>query len=440
MDGVACRSENEGTCVTPNMGAQLRELLGDDAVSSDAQGKPRTTPTTTEQVASVCVLAREQKWTMRVAGRGSWLVSDTPADLALTTRALDRIVAVQPADLVATVEAGVSFQALRERLAREHMWLALDPPGHPERSIGSVVATATAGPLRLGFGGVRDHVLGCTVVTGDGRVVRVGGRVVKNVAGFDITRLQVGGFGGFGIITELHLRLRAMPASDRTLVARGDRDALTSAGRDLSAAHVSLQALELFSPALAAESEWVLAARLLGTGEGTEAESQRLAQVAPTLTWREIPADHAAAFWHLSARAMLGAATTLRLGVLQDGLDDAIDLLADALDEGLVAAGVGASGGLRWSGEAGPDQINALRRTLAPREIPLTLERAPWSVRRAVGHFGAYREGVGQVVGRLRETFDPGRVLRVAIEAEGAEKAEGAEGRPDDPGSGGAAR
>jgi hypothetical protein len=76
------------------------------------------------------------------------------------------------------------------------------------------------------------------------------------------------------------------------------------------------------------------------------------------------------------------------------------------------------SGGLRWTGETDPERIRALRRALAAREIPLTLERAPWAVRRAVGHFGAYREGVGQLVGRLRETFDPGHRLAVALESD----------------------
>lgn len=411
--------------MTRDVYAQLRELLGDDAVSRDSRGMPRVAPASTEQTASICALAHAQKWTVRVEGRGSWQLSDAPADFALTMRALQSVVAVQPADLVATVEAGVAFDALRRALAEQHMWLALDPPGRPERSVGSVIASATAGPLRLGFGGVRDHVLGCTVVTGDGRVIRAGGRVVKNVAGFDLTRLQVGGFGGFGIITELHLRLRAIPATDRTFVARSGRDALTSAARDLTTARVSLQALELFSPALAAESEWVLAARLLGTAEGTEAESQRLAQLAPELAWREIPADRVGAFWHLSARAVLGGAVTMRLGVLQGGLDDAMDLVGATLDEGLVAAGAGPSGGLRWSGEATADQLNTLRRNFAAREIPLTLERAPWNVRRAVGHFGAYREGVGQVVERLQETFDPGNVLRGAMGAGEAEKKSG---------------
>ena len=156
---------------------------------------------------------------------------DAPADLAVSTRALDQVLSVSPADLVATVQAGTTHDALRRRLADEGMWLAVDPPGRPDRSLGSIVATGTAGPLRHGLGPIRDHLLGCTVATGDGRLVKAGGKVVKNVAGYDLTKLQVGGFGGFGIIAELHLRLRALPRADVTLLARGARDDL-SAARD----------------------------------------------------------------------------------------------------------------------------------------------------------------------------------------------------------------
>jgi len=109
---------------------------------------------------------------------------------------------------------------------------------------------------------------------------------------------------------------------------------------------------------------------------------------------------------------------TLRLGALQDGLDDTLDLVAGVLDEGLVTAGAGSTGGIRWSGEANVAALRSLRRSAAAREIPITLERAPWDLRHALGHFGAYREGVSQLVGRLRGTFDPSGVLSVALEAE----------------------
>jgi glycolate dehydrogenase FAD-binding subunit len=393
---------------------RLRALLGTTGVERDSNGVPRATPDTADALTLVCRLAHEEGWKIRVEGRGTWLPTDAPADLAVSTRSLEQIVSVSPADLVATVQAGTPVETLRRRLADSGMWFAIDPPGRPERSIGSVVATATAGPLRQGFGPVRDHVLGCTVATGDGRLVNAGGRVVKNVAGYDLTKLQVGGFGGFGIIAEIHLRLRALPRADVTLMARGSRDALTLAARELIAANLLPAALELLSPALAAEADWVLAARFVGTDAAVQADIRRLSSVGE-LTWAPLPAERTAAFWSVAARGTLGGPITLRLGVLGDGVDEAIDLLAHDLDEGLVSAGAG-QGMIRWTGDALVERVRALRRAAAAREIPVTLERAPWRVRRALGHFGAYREGVGTIVGRLRDSFDPGQCLNVALE------------------------
>ncbi len=400
--------------------ARLRALLGPAAVDRDADNVPRVTPDSTDALALVCRLAYDEGWKIRVEGLGSWLPADAPADLAVSTRALDEIVSVNPADLVATVQAGVSLDAVRRRLAEHGMWLAVDPPGRPERTLGSVIATGTSGPLRHGFGPVRDHILGCTVVTGDGRVVKPGARVVKNVAGYDLTKLHVGSFGGFGILTEAHLRLRAAPRADVTLVSHGSRDSLTAAARDLLEAHIAPAALELVSPALASESEWVLAARFLGVDAAVQADVRRLPSETDAV-WEQLPSDRTAAFWALLARGSLGGTITFRLGVLAYGLDDTLDLLAHDLDDGLIAAGAG-SGSLRWAGDAPIERLRAVRRATAAREIPMTLERAPWAVRRTLGHFGAYREGLGPLVDRLRDTFDPKQALSVALE--GSDKRE----------------
>jgi glycolate oxidase FAD binding subunit len=393
---------------------RLRALLGTTGVERDQHGVPRASPDSSDALSLVCRLAHEEGWKIRVEGRATWLSPDAPADLVVSTRGLDQVVSVSPADLVAPVQAGTPLESLRRRLADYGMWLALDPPGRPERSIGSVVATATAGPLRQGFGPVRDHVLGCSVATGDGRLVNAGGKVVKNVAGYDLTKLQVGGFGGFGIIAEVHLRLRALPRADVTLITRGARDTLTSAARDLVQANMLPAALELLSPALAAEADWILAARFVGTDAAVQADVRRLGSFGD-LNWVVLPADRTAGFWNVAARGSLGGPITLRLGVLGDGVDEAIDLLAHDLDEKLVSAGAG-QGMIRWTGDAPLERLRALRRAAASREIPMTLERAPWPVRRALGHFGAYREGVGKIVGRLRGTFDPGQCLNVALE------------------------
>lgn len=395
---------------------RLTSLLGPEAVGRHQDGLPCAIPGSGEALALVCLAVREEGWRFRLEGHGSWLQPDTPADLVLSTRGLARIVSVSPADLVATVEAGVTLDALHAELAHHRLWLALDPPGRPDRSIGSVAATGTAGPLRHGFGPVRDHVLGCTVCTGDGRLVAAGGRVVKNVAGYDLTKLHLGGFGGFGVIAELHLRLRAEPAADVTFVALGGRHELVTGGLLVMQAQVAVVALELVSPALAGGPNWALAARVTGTPEGVEAEAARLTSESG-LGWERLTPERAAAFWSGVAGGPLGAPVVIRLGGLLDGLDDLMDLVQAELGEGVITAGVG-TGALRWAGEAEVSGLLSLRRQAAQREVPVTLERAPWRFRRAVGHFGAYREGVGVLVERLRQTFDPGRVIAVTLEGE----------------------
>jgi FAD/FMN-containing dehydrogenase len=393
--------------------ARLRALLGNEGASAAADGVPRALPDNVESLAQVCHVAHAEGWKVRVEGEGSWLPPDAPADLAISTRALDNVLEVSASDLAATVQGGVRIDVLRRRLAEHELWLPLDPPGRPDRTIGSVLATATAGPLRLGQGQPRDYVLGCSVVTGDGRVVRAGGRVMKNVAGYDLTRLQVGGFGAFGIIAEAHLKLRAVPRADATLLARGQRDALTAAARAVMEASVPCAALELFSPALAADAEWVLAARVMGSDGAVEADVRRV-QAAAQPGWAPLDAETSSSFWAQTARGVVGEPITVRFGVLGDGLDELLDLVTRDLNEGLVSAGAG--GGLRWSGVATVDRLRTLRRLLAEREIPMTLERAPWDVRQQLGHFGAYREGVGQLVSGLRDAFDPGHTLNVALE------------------------
>src|SRR5438094_763196 len=246
---------------------RVRALLGEDAVDVAAtrDGVPRVAPGSPDAVALLLGTAREEGWRVRVEGAGTWLPADAPADLALTTRRLDKVPAIEPQDLSATAEAGIGCDLLRQQLADRGTWLALDPPGLAGRTLGSVVATATAGPLRQGFGPVRDHLLGVTFVTGDGRLVQSGGRVMKNVAGYDLTRLAAGGFGAFGVIVLVHLRLRALPRADQTLALEGSRDDLTQVADDIAAAGLAPAALELVSPALARRERWVLAVRLAGS-------------------------------------------------------------------------------------------------------------------------------------------------------------------------------
>jgi glycolate oxidase FAD binding subunit len=134
----------------------------------------------------------------------------------LTTERLDSIVEHEPGDLTCVVEAGVRLSVLAEALAAHGQRLALDPPGDP--TVGSVLAANLSGPLRHRFGSPRDLVLGVTLVLADGTIASSGGKVVKNVAGYDLGKLVCGSRGTLALIGRVSLRLHPVPAVARTLV------------------------------------------------------------------------------------------------------------------------------------------------------------------------------------------------------------------------------
>jgi glycolate oxidase FAD binding subunit len=148
---------------------------------------------------------------LRIAGRGTWLDAGHPVHASsVLSLADDRgIVAYTPGDLTITVRAGTTLGDIAAALDEHRQWLALDPEGGPDVSIGATVATSSYGPAAALYGTPRDQLLGMTVVTGRGEIVRPGGRVVKNVAGFDLTRLMTGAWGSLGVITQVTLRVRS---------------------------------------------------------------------------------------------------------------------------------------------------------------------------------------------------------------------------------------
>lgn len=167
---------------------------------------------------------------LRVVGGGTWLHGGGPwADATpLPVGDLQGVVEYTPGDLVVTAYAGTTLAELSAITAEHGQMLALAPYGAPHATIGAVVATASPSPLAFGDYTVRDLVLGLQVVTGTGDITRTGGRVVKNVAGFDLVRLHTGAYGTLGVITEVSLRLHARPAVDEyvtCLVSDGGYDA-----------------------------------------------------------------------------------------------------------------------------------------------------------------------------------------------------------------------
>ncbi len=160
---------------------------------------------------------------LRIRGAGTWMHAGQPVIAAdeLHLDAFAGVRAYTPDDLTITVGAATTLAELDAVTRERGQWCPLLPWGDDHGSVGATIATASAGPFADQLGRPRDLVLGLECVDGHGRIVRAGGRVVKNVAGFDLTRLMTGCWGTLGVITELHLRLRARPAVDRTLFVEG---------------------------------------------------------------------------------------------------------------------------------------------------------------------------------------------------------------------------
>ena len=391
----------------------VRALLGPEAIhGTGLQNQPLVAPADEAGVSLLLRTASAEGWHVGLVGAARWCPTDCPADLLLTTRALDRVGPVSAADLVATVEAGTPWSRFRSVLAEHGVWAAADHPG-PGRTVGSVVATGTSGPLAAGFGRLRDHVLGITLVSGEGKIVRAGGTVVKNVAGYDLTKLAVGSFGGFGVVTSVTLRLRAVPRADATLVATGPRDRLIDAALAVGDAGLTPSALELSNVEAEAPGTWTLAARLTGRDATVAAASDAVRQVTP-VEWTELATTDAAEFWLDAQEGAVSAPTTVRLGALPTAIESCLDLVQHYLRAGTVSVSM-PLGVVRWSGTASADDLRRMRHTAAQQEMPLTLERASWTLRSAVGHFGAYREGAGRLITALRRTFDPRSVLEVPL-------------------------
>ncbi len=169
--------------------------------------------------------AIDARTSLRVVGNGLWLDAGGPchATTELSVRPLSGIVEFVPGDLTLTARAGTTLGEIADATAGDKLWFPLDPPGSDEGTLGATVATASAGALSTGCGLPRDMVIGVEAVTGRGAVIRGGGRVVKNVAGFDLTRMLTGSWGTLGVLTEVSVRLRARPERDETIaVAIGE--------------------------------------------------------------------------------------------------------------------------------------------------------------------------------------------------------------------------
>jgi glycolate oxidase FAD binding subunit len=176
-------------------------------------------PSTPAQLGEMIREAHDRRTKLRVAARGTWpgrSAAVAPDAGVLDVSGIAGIVEYVPEDLTLTARSGTTIAELDAAAGAHGQWCPLLPWGGDDGTLGATFATATHGPCSASLGAPRDIALGMEFVDGTGAVIRAGGRVVKNVAGFDLTRLLVGSWGSLGVITEVSLRLRARPVVDET--------------------------------------------------------------------------------------------------------------------------------------------------------------------------------------------------------------------------------
>lgn len=218
------------------------------------------TPGTPEEVAGVLKFAAARDLVVVPAGGFSRQhIGRVPARLDIVVR-LSRMNALQyyePGDLTLGVQAGAKLQELKAQVEAHGQLLPIDPPSASHSTIGGVVASAASGPLRHGYGTLRDFCLGVQFATADGKVAKAGGRVVKNVAGYDVTKLMVGSHGTLAVITSANFRVFPRPRRTRTYAAQFHRidDALNARDQVLLHSPLPFLAFDIISP----EAERVVA-------------------------------------------------------------------------------------------------------------------------------------------------------------------------------------
>ena len=194
-------------------------------------------PASPEQVAAALRLCSEANATMTPWGGGTAMGIGNPTrqvDIVIGLERLNLLVEHDQANLTATVQSGHRFAALQEVLARHNQFLPFDPPAPTRATVGGVVATNLNGPRRSYYGSVRDLVIGMKIVLASGEQIKAGGKVVKNVAGYDMCKLFVGSLGTLGIITEVTLRMAPIPETAATLIASGTLPKVQQFANELS--------------------------------------------------------------------------------------------------------------------------------------------------------------------------------------------------------------
>jgi glycolate oxidase FAD binding subunit len=422
----------------------LRGIVGPDHVLTGVELSPyvvegRTPeaavfPGGIEEVAAVIVRAAEAGVPVVPWGGGSAAgVGMPPArtGLVLHLGRLDALLEHEPGDLTATAQAGITLAALQTALRARGQWLSLDAPDPDRATLGGVVAANASGPRRHLYGTARDLLIGVTVVTADGAVVRGGGKVVKNVAGYDLPKLFIGSYGTLGVIVEVTVKLRPVPEEERLVAARFERLADAGAAlRALLASDLIPSAVDLVdAPAAVALGLPPAPATLIvgfdGLGNQVEWQIAELAGVVGPCGGGT-PVPLAPSTWDRLASAARGAfdapAALMTLSVLPGAVADMMERgAAAARQRGLASA---------WCAHAGVGFVTAALRAEGERQdpAPVTAVLEDWraAARAGGGHASVTwaplpvksalsvwddAGAAGRLMQRIKAELDPNNVL-----------------------------
>lgn len=433
---------------TDTLRARLATLLDHDSIAPDADlpgyaidgvvPGAVVSPQTEEQVGELLKLASTDGWGVIPRGNGSLMaLGGVPerADLVLALNGLPHSIDHVPGDLTVTVSAATTFDELRAVLAGAGQWLPLDPPLASRRTVGGVLASNLAGPLSLSYGTARDVVIGMRVVGADGVSTKSGGKVVKNVTGFDLAKVHLGALGTLGVIVGASLKVAPLPRRDATLSATfADLTAAMNAAQKMLKGSTAPQALEVAMPP--AESEagdpCTLHARLMGGSSGVtrriDDHTLGLRQAGATRV-ELLEGDDATSVWTTLADFGWtlddglnadGDSLLLRLGCLPSRTGELASAVVDAARRHTypvrILAGPG-RGVLRFF-SPGPDRgasnigalVDDLRGIAASLDGYAVVERCPAQAKAGLDVWGDPGQGIA-LMRRLKEQMDPRHTL-----------------------------
>ena len=382
-------------------------------------------PNSQAELAEVVACAHHNNWRILPCGSGSKLSwGGLPVDIqvVVSTERLNQVIQHAVGDLTVTVEAGKKFAELQETLATAKQFLALDPTAPASATIGGIVATADTGSLRQRYNGVRDQLLGITFVRADGQIAKAGGRVVKNVAGYDLMKLFTGSYGTLGIVTQATFRVFPLPEVTGTVVLSGEAEAIAQAATTLRGSALTPTAADLLSTQLVASlgigQGLGLVTRFASMNESVKQQSNRLMEVGQqlglqgVLYWGGDESD----LWQKLPEQM-GASTTepvitCKIGVMPSAAVDILtqlDQLTSQAGSGLIHAGSGL-GLLRWDCAQMQETVLKMRSLCQANGGFLTILEAPTTLKQRLEVWG-YTGNALDIMRGIKQQFDPENVL-----------------------------